>query len=246
MTKLIISGICGRMGKRIALLAKSSNDFEIIAGLEFKGSSSIGKDIGEVLGIDSINKKVGDNLSKVDSSGVLIEFTTREATIQHLEEASKKKIPMVIGTTNLSSEDIDKIKASSKKIPIVFSPNMSVGVNLLFRVTEEITKALGRDYKITMKETHHTKKKDSPSGTAKKLQDIVSSVRGKKPSVESIREGDVVGDHSVIFDGKTEKIVLMHHAKSRDVFAKGALDAAKFIVDMKSGFFTMQEVINGI
>jgi len=246
MIKLIIGGICGRMGKRIALLAKSSKDFEIIGGLEFKGSPCIGKDIGEALGLDSIGKKIEDDLNKIEAKGVLIEFTTPEATLQHLEEASKKKIRMVIGTTNLSSQDIDKIKEASKKIPIVFSPNMSIGVNLLFRLTEEAAKALGKDYKITMKETHHTKKKDSPSGTAKKLQEIVSNVRGQAPPVESIREGDVVGDHTVIFDNKTERIELTHHAKSRDIFAKGSLDAAKFIVGMKSGFFTMQEVINGI
>lgn len=246
MIKLVISGICGRMGKRIGLLAKASKDFEIIGALESQDNPFTGKDIGDALGIGNIGKKIESSFDKIKDGDVLIEFTTPQATIQHLAEARKKKLGVVIGTTALSAQDIEKIKRASQDIPIVFSPNMSVGVNLLFRLTEEIARALGKDYEVKMIEAHHTKKKDSPSGTAKRLQEVVSKVRGKKPPVKSIREGDIVGDHTVIFEGETERIELTHHAKTRDVFAKGALDAAKFLRGKKSGLYSMQEVINGI
>lgn len=246
MIKLVISGICGRMGKRIALLAQASKDFDIVGALESKDNPSIGKDIGEVLGAGNIGKKVESDFNNIATSSILIEFTTPQATMEHLGLAIKKKVGMVIGTTALSKEDMGKIKLASKDIPIVFSPNMSVGVNLLFRLVEDTSKALGKDYEVKMVEAHHTKKKDAPSGTGKILQEIVYKVRGKKVPIKSIREGDIVGDHTVIFETETEKLELTHHAKSRDIFAKGALDAAKFLSNKKTGLYSMQEVINGI
>jgi len=246
MIKLVISGICGRMGKRIGLLAKASKDFEITGALELQANPAIGKDIGEVLGVGNIGKKVEPDFNNIKDGGVLIEFTSPQATMEHLQEACKKKLGMVIGTTALSGGDIEKIKHASQEIPIVLSPNMSVGVNLLFRLTEETARALGKDYEVKMVEAHHTKKKDAPSGTGKILQEIVYKVRGKKIPIKSIREGDIVGDHTVIFETASERLELTHHAKSRDIFAKGALDAARFLSSKKTGLYSMQEVINGI
>lgn len=244
MTRIIISGICGRMGKRIALLASRDRDFEIIGALESPDNPVIGKDVGEVLSIAEIGKKVESDFSKVTGScDALIEFTSPEATIGHLETAIKKKVGMVIGTTALSAQQIEKIKNASTKIPIVFSPNMSVGVNLLFKIAEDVSKGLGKDYEIKIVEAHHSQKKDAPSGTAKRLGEIVSKTRGKAPSIESIREGDIVGNHTVIFRGEAETIELTHRAHSRDAFARGALDAARFVSGKRPGLYTMHDVI---
>jgi len=246
MSNIVISGVCGRMGKKIALLTQGSKDFEVVGALESRDNPFIGKDIGEAIGTSNVGKKIEGDFNNITGSFVLIEFTTPQATMEHLGIAIKKKSGMVIGTTALSKEDIEKIKNASKEIPIVFSPNMSVGVNLLFRLVEESTKTLGKGYEVKMTEAHHTKKKDAPSGTGKTLQEIVYKLRGEKVPIKSIREGDIVGDHTVIFETESEKLELTHHAKSRDIFAKGALEAARFLSSKKSGLYSMQEVIDGI
>lgn len=244
MIKIVISGICGRMGKRIGLLASRSKDFEIIGALESPDNPALGKDIGDVLGIAKIGRNVETDINRIpERCDVLIEFTTPDATIAHLETAVKKKVGMVIGTTALSAQQIEEIKKASGKIPIVFSPNMSIGANLLFRITEGISKALDKDYKVKIVETHHKQKKDAPSGTAKRLGEAVLKARGEMPPIQSIREGDVVGDHTVTFSGETETIEITHSAKSRDTFAKGALDAARFIRGRKPALYTMHDVI---
>lgn len=246
MVKITISGVCGRMGKRIALLATKDKDFKIISGLEFPGSQMIGKDIGEILSVGHLGANVESDFSKASQdSEVLIEFTSPEVTMKHLEEARKKKIGVVIGTTAVSEKEMGKIKTISKEIPIVFSPNMSIGANLLFNLTEEVASTLGDDYEVEIVEAHHSQKKDAPSGTAKKLGERVAKARGKVPPIQSIREGDIVGDHTVIFAGKTERIELTHRAHSRDVFAKGALEAARFLKGKKPALYTMHDVIKG-
>ena len=169
MIKLVISGIAGRMGKRIALLASKDKGFELKGGLESSGNPTIGKDIGELIEINKIGKAVeSDFASLTEACDVLIEFTNAFATMEHLEIACKNEVGMVIGTTALSNDEIKRIKDASKEIPIVFSPNMSVGANVLFKITEIISKALGKDYKVEIVEAHHAKKKDAPSGTAKR------------------------------------------------------------------------------
>lgn len=246
MVKIIISGICGKMGTRIGFLASKDKDIEIAGALEAQGNPGIGKDIGEVLGMEKTGKGVSPDLENTSGQcDVLIEFTSSAATLKHLEIAVKKKISMVIGTTGFSSEEVEKIKQASLKIPIVFSPNMSIGANLLFKITEEATKALGPDYEVEIVEAHHNQKKDAPSGTARRLGEAVSKIKGKMPPIHSIRAGDIVGDHTVIFAGKGERIELTHRAHSRDAFAKGALDAAKFLVGKRPGLYSMADVIGG-
>lgn len=232
MIRLVISGIAGRMGKRIASLASKDKGIEITGGIESADNPAVGQG-----GVESDFAKIAS------ACDVLIEFTFPDATMQHLEVARKNKVGMVIGTTALSEKEISQIKKASKDIPIVFSPNMSIGANLLFKLTEIAAKALDKSYKIEIIEAHHAKKKDAPSGTAKRLGEAVSKVRGETPPIKSIREGEIVGDHSVMFTGQNEKIELKHSAFSRDVFAQGALDAAKFITAKKSGLYTMYDVI---
>jgi len=174
---------------------------------------------------------------------VLIEFTTPEATLEHLAIALKHKKAMVIGTTAIDSAGVKEITEASKKIPIVYSPNMSVGVNLLFRLTRESAGVL-KDCSVSMTEAHHKHKKDAPSGTSKRLAQIIREAAKKEDiPIESIREGEIIGDHTVFFDGEFERLELTHRAKSRDVFASGALLAAKFASRKKKGLFNMQDVL---
>ena len=245
MVRVAISGICGKMGRRIALLASKDKDLGIAGGLEEKDNPFIGKDIGEILGAGKIGKKVESDFKKISGAcDSLIEFTFPEATMGHLEIACDKKVSMVIGTTALSPQQLEKIKEASKKIPIVFSPNMSVGANVLFELTEEAASVLGGNYEVSITEAHHKYKKDTPSGTAKRLGEAVSKVKGKMPKIESVREGEIVGDHTVIFKGKNETVELTHRAFSRDVFAEGALAAAKFLASKGPGLYSMHDVIN--
>jgi 4-hydroxy-tetrahydrodipicolinate reductase len=194
-----------------------------------------------------MDKKVESDFNKVvGHCDVLIEFTSSSATLEHLAIAVKNKKAIVIGTTGFSQDEIGKIKEASSQIPVLFSPNMSIGANLLFRVTEDVARSLGDGYEIEIIEAHHSQKKDAPSGTAKRLAEVASKVKGKMPSIHSVRLGDIVGDHTVIFAGKGERIELTHRAHSRDAFARGALDAARFLAGKKPGLYTMVDVIRCI
>ena len=174
----------------------------------------------------------------------LIEFTSPEATIAHLTICEKEKKAMVIGTTGLSDEEKARIKAASSSIPIVFSPNMSVGVNVLFKIVEEAARLLGPEYGISILEAHHVEKKDAPSGTAKELARIIEAKKtGLKVPIESIREDEIVGEHTITFESPVDLLELTHSAKTRDIFAKGALTAAKFAVKAKAGLYTMKDVL---
>ncbi len=236
MIKLAVSGACGKMGLRIIALAGEESDFKLTVALESKGHPDIGKPISGI--------SVTDEPTFVKNSDCLIEFTSPSATIEHLAFAVKYKKPVVIGTTGLSEEDKIKIKDAAKAIPIVFSPNMSIGVNLLFKLVKEAAGILSGEYKVKIIEAHHVHKKDAPSGTAKKIAEVIKEASGKKvDDIKSIREGEIAGDHRVIFDGPFDTIELLHGAKTRDIFAKGALVAARFIVTQKAGLYDMQDVL---
>jgi 4-hydroxy-tetrahydrodipicolinate reductase len=185
----------------------------------------------------------GDN-SVLKGSDVLIEFTSPEATLDNLHACLVYGVKMVIGTTGFEPEHVRQIKEAAEKIPIVFASNMSVGVNILFKLTQITAEITGEAYIINMSETHHVHKKDSPSGTAKTLAEIAEKAsRTQVQNIESIRKGEVIGDHSVIFESKEDIIKISHHAKTRDIFAKGALVAAKYLADKDKGLFNMQDVL---
>lgn len=224
MIKLAISGYQGKMGKRITALAAEDKEFNITVKLE-----------------------INDSIEAVKGVDVLIEFTSPAATMEHLCACVKFSRAMVIGTTGLSEQELSEIKLASKKIPIVFSPNMSVGVNCLFDLTRSAAVKLGPDYKVNIIEAHHTYKKDSPSGTAKKLAQIVKEATGADAQgIKAIREGEIVGDHRVIFESSVDRIELFHSAKTRDIFALGALRAAKFIAGKKPNLYSMQDVLQKV
>lgn len=236
MIKLAISGCQGRMGQRITELALYDKIFKISALLENKNRP-------DVL-LLSQNIPVNFEDTALKGSDVLIEFTTPEATIAHLKSCQKYGVNMVIGTTGFTRAQITQIKKASSKIAIVFSSNMSVGVNLVFGLIRQAAQITGRDYAITLSETHHVHKKDAPSGTAKTMAELAEQyAKTMVKDIESIREGEVIGDHTITFESPVDLISIHHHAKTRDIFAQGSLVAAKFLSKKKKGLFDMQDVL---
>jgi len=235
MIKLGIAGVCGKMGKRIFELACLDSGFEVTLALEKKETPMIAKDLGKI--------KVSDNPDGVFSVDVFVDFTTPEATETNMDYLAKYNKAYVLGTTGLNDTQLKKVKEISKVIPVVFSPNMSIGVNVLFTILPEIARRLGPDYSIEIVEAHHEAKKDAPSGTAKKFSQILVDTTGKEVPTHAIRLGDIVGEHTIIFCGNSERIEIKHQAHTRDLFASGALKAAKWIMGKPVGLYSMQDVL---
>jgi 4-hydroxy-tetrahydrodipicolinate reductase len=236
MIKLAVSGSQGRMGQRITQLALEDKEFKLSALLEYKEHPKVNTKVNNIT--------VSGDANAIKGSNVLIEFTLPDATMENLKIAVKHKVPMVIGTTGLTSKQIAAIKTASKKIPIVFSSNMSVGVNIVFKLVEIAAGKTGKAYSINIIEGHHIHKKDAPSGTAKTLAEYAEKFSKQKvQDIKSIREGEIIGDHDVIFESEQDIITIRHHAKNRDIFAKGSLVAAKFLKNKKAGLYNMQDVL---
>jgi len=237
MIKLGITGACGKMGRRIFELAAFDKDFEVALALEKKGTPLIGRELGKL--------RVSSNLDGLFLVDVLVDFTLPEATDEHLDYVAKYKKALVLGTTGLSDAQKDKVEEISRIVPVVFTPNMSVGVNVLFSILPEIAKRLGPDYSVEIVEAHHKAKKDAPSGTAKKMAEVIVQVTKKNIPTHSIRLGDIFGDHTVVFCGNSERIEIKHQAHSRDLFVVGALKAAKWVFQKPAGLYSMQDVLKG-
>ena len=186
----------------------------------------------------------GDDLAKVISQAdVIVDFSVREATAAVAKLAADQKKALVIGTTGHGDDEKKRILGVLKPIPVVWSANFSTGVNTLFWVTQKVAEVVGNEWEAEVVETHHTAKKDAPSGTAKRLQEILKKVRGKDAPAHALRIGDVVGDHTVVFGMPGERLELTHRASSRDTFARGALRAAKWAVKQEPGLYDMQDVL---
>lgn len=265
MIKTIILGAAGKMGRRVVSCARNYPDIKIIGGIEQPGNSFIGKDLGETAGIGNAGALIVDSLdSIIGKADVCIDFSYHTCTIAALPTVIEHKKAFVICTTGFDESETAKIKEASKIIPVLLSPNMSVGVNLLFDIVGEVASKLGDDYDIEIIEAHHNKKKDAPSGTAAKLADIAAKSRGRdinkdgiygrkgmvgerktgEIGVHAVRAGDIVGEHTVVFAGPGERIELIHRAHTRDTFANGALRAALFIANRKPGFYSMKDVLS--
>lgn len=225
MLKIIVNGANGRMGSTIIRLAESD------AGLSVTGK------------VDTTT----DPLEKVIATAdVVIDFSSAAATTHLLETAMRAGKPVVMGTTGHTEEQKKLFKEASTKIALLVSPNMSVGVNLVLKLTEMMAKTLGKDYKVEITERHHVHKKDAPSGTAKKMMETYAKNSGININdihVESVREGEIVGDHIMVLSNEAEKIELAHFAQTREIFAKGALRAAKWIAGKPAGLYDMQNVL---
>lgn len=262
LVKIVVAGAAGKMGRTILGLALKDPTIKIVGAFE-SDSSYIGRDAGELIGEKPIHVPISSDVKNCVSAGdVLIDFTHPSAASAHLKTALDKGAKLVIGTTGLSETLISEIKKASAKIGIVQSPNMSLGVNLLFELAKMTASILDESYDIEIVEAHHAQKKDAPSGTALELLRQIMNARktaesnavyGRKGEtgarrkgtigVHAVRGGDVVGDHTVSFLTEGERIELIHRASSRAAFAKGALLAAKFIAKQKSGFYNMQQVL---
>ena len=221
--KIAINGACGRMGQAVAKAAADAG-VEVAALIDVVKSPGVTK---------SLSKKVD----------AMIDFSTPEAALERLAECVKTKTPAVICTTGFSDVQKAEIAAAAKKIAVIYSSNMSVGVNLLFKRVPEIARTLGEAYDIDIIETHHRFKKDAPSGTAKTLAERIESATGRKPNVHAVRSGDVVGEHRIIFGTLGDSIEIVHRASTRDIFAKGSIEAAKWASKAKPGLYTMLDVI---
>ena len=260
--KAIVIGAAGKMGNRIIHMINETPSIALHRAIERSDHPSIGKDIGEVIGLGKMNIPLEGELKKAGGD-VIINFTSPQASLESLAFAKEAGLAVVIGTTGLSPEQIERIKDLSKSVRCVFSPNMSVGVNVMFRIVQEVAQVLGPDYDIEIVEAHHRLKKDSPSGTAVKLGELIAKaigrdfsqvgVYGRKGMVgertkdeigmQVIRAGDIVGEHTVLFGGIGERLEIIHRAHSRDNFARGAVRAALWVVNQPNGLYDMQDVL---
>lgn len=246
MIKLTICGVCGKMGKRIAILASRDEEISIVGATEIKGCSLAGVNLSKELKTSDMGVAISEDLNDaIANCDCVIDFTSPEASMSNLEITRKNKKPIVIGTTGFNDDHLRAIKEASKDIPILFSPNMSVGVNLIFDLVAKATKALGDGYDIRMEEVHHVHKKDKPSGTGRLLAKMITDIRKDISDIpiDSIREGEVIGDHKIVFESNEDTIEIVHKAKTRDIFAMGAIQGAKFLAGKPKGLYSMKDVL---
>lgn len=264
MIRAIVAGAAGRMGTRIVNAIAEADGIVLGAAFERPGNPSVGRDAGLVAGLCELGVPVSDSPEPAfDRGDVIIDFTHHEATMSHARMASQARKPMVIGTTGLDSGQKAEIARLASSFPCVMAPNMSVGVNLLYRLVETAARVLGDDYDVEIVEAHHRMKKDAPSGTALQLGRVAAAALGRsldtagvferngligertrtEIGIQTVRAGDIVGEHTVLFGGIGERIELVHKASSRDTFAKGAVRAAKWVVSQKPGLYDMLDVL---
>lgn len=260
--KAIVVGAAGKMGSRIIHIIKETPSIDLGQAVERSDHPSIGLDIGEMIGLGKLGIPLEGTMKK-EGGDVIINFSSPSASLAGLEFAREAGLAIVIGTTGFNQEQLEKIKGFSKSVRCVLAPNMSVGMNLMFRVVQDVAKVLGLDYDIEILEAHHRLKKDSPSGTAVKLGELIAGavgrnldqvgVYGRKGMIgertkeeigmQVVRAGDIVGEHTVLFGGIGERLEITHRAHSRDNFARGAVKAALWIANQPNGIYDMQDVL---
>ena len=264
MIKAIVTGVAGRMGGRIVHMMAAAAGIQLVGAVESPGQAAVGKDVGEVVGLPHKGITVVDSLAQVlPQAQVVIEFTHPEPSLTHLRAVADAGKAMVLGTTGCSAPQIAEIQALASRAHLVFAPNMSVGVNLMFKVVAEVARVLGEDYDVEIVEAHHRLKKDAPSGTAIKLGQVIAHALNreldkvgvyarhgiigqrtdKEIGIQTVRAGDIVGEHTVLFGGMGERLEIIHRAHSRDNFARGAVRAAQWIVAQPPGLYDMQDVL---
>ena len=264
MKRVIIAGVAGRMGRRIAAMVTDHKGLTVAGGFEMPGNACVGQDIGTVAGIGPLGVAIVDDVrSIIDQGDVLIDFTFHEATMELARFAAGQGKAMVIGTTGLTAENLAELKSLSRNFSCVQSPNMAVGVNVLFKAAAKVASILGDSYDIEIVEAHHRMKKDAPSGTALKLGEVVAEAVNRKLEtvgvysrhgmigartdpeigIQTIRAGDIVGEHTVYFAGAGERLEITHRAHSRDNFAQGAALAAAWVTGQAHGLYTMFDVL---
>lgn len=264
MVRVGINGASGRMGKTLIQASVEHPDTQLGAAFEISSSSAIDQDAGQTAGIETLGVKINSGIeANAQEFDVLVDFTIPVCTMQSLELCVKHKKAMVIGTTGLDDDQKKKLEEASKTIPIMFAPNMSVGVNLCLKLLHIAAKTLGDEYDVEIIEAHHKHKVDAPSGTALRMGEVVAESLGrdlekcavygrqghtgerdqKTIGFETIRAGDIVGDHTVMFAGTGERVEITHKASSRMTFAQGAMRAASWLTKKQPGLYNMQDVL---
>ncbi|HEX9052125.1 MAG TPA: 4-hydroxy-tetrahydrodipicolinate reductase [Anaeromyxobacter sp.] len=263
MAKVVVTGAAGRMGTQIVRLVRATEGMAVAGAVERPGAA-IGQDVGVLAGLGQIGVPVVDDLAKaLAGADAVVDFTSHEASARHAEICAEGGVPLVIGSTGFTPEAKARVAAAARRVPIVLSPNMSVGVNVLFELVRQAAKVLGDGYDVEILEIHHKKKRDAPSGTAVRLGEVAAEALGRDPKdalafarhgilgerppwqigVQTLRGGDVVGEHTVYFCGEGERLELTHRAASREQFARGALRAAQWIAGRPAGLYDMADVL---
>jgi 4-hydroxy-tetrahydrodipicolinate reductase len=260
-TTIAVNGACGRMGQRIIQLAHEDPELAVAAALESPGHPLLGKDIGEVCGLGRLDVPVHTDLMAERHVDVVIDFSTPEGTLAVLAACVARKIPLVVATTGHTPEQWQEIEAAAHQIPLLAAPNMSLAVNLLMKLVREAARALReQDFDVEIIERHHRFKKDSPSGTAlhfaRLIQEAMGQTQlrhgregmvGERPrheiGIHAVRVGDNVGEHTILFTTLGETLELSHRAHSRDCYARGALEAARFLATRSPGRYSMNDVL---
>ncbi len=264
MIRICVAGAAGRMGRTILEVCRDSDGVELGAAIEHPESTALGLDAGEQAGIGRQGVAIVADINEViDDFDVLIDFTLADAVLNNVELCRSAGKKVVIGTTGLDEKQKKAIHDAGRDTGIIFAPNMSIGVNLIFKLTQLAAQAIGEDTDIEIIEAHHNQKKDAPSGTAVRLGEIVASELGrnlkdcavygreghtgvrdpKTIGFETIRAGDIVGEHTVMFASNGERVEISHKATSRKTFANGAVRAARWIMDKDNGVYDMQDVL---
>lgn len=262
MIQIAVNGAAGRMGRRIVALLQEQEGCCLACALEMAGHAEVGNDAGLLAGVGELGVPVTETIS--GTPDVLVDFSVPESAVARAAECAGLGVAVVIGTTGLSEGQVQAIETDvALSVPVLIAPNMSVGVNVLFRLVEEVAAALGEDYDVEIVEMHHRRKKDAPSGTALALARSVcrghgwdpgevlsfgrQGMTGERPrrqlAIHAVRGGDVAGDHTVIFAGEGERLELTHRASNRDVFVRGALRAAMFLAGKPPGLYSMKDVL---
>ncbi len=264
MTKIAVTGAAGRMGGRIITLATESDQLQVAGAVEMAGHPKIGDDAGYVAGCGDLGVSISDSLeAALEGAELLIDFTFPQVTLANAAVCARLGKGMVVGSTGFTPEEREQLNSFASQIPIVFAPNMSVGVNVCFKLLKDLAKTLGEGFDVEIVELHHNKKKDSPSGTAVRMGEVVADALGRdynqvanyhregmcgersseEIGMQTVRGGDIVGEHTVYFIGMGERIELTHRAMSRDMFARGAIRAAGWLGGKGPGMYDMQAVL---
>jgi 4-hydroxy-tetrahydrodipicolinate reductase len=264
MADVVVAGAAGRMGSRLVALLQQEADLRLVAALEAPGHPALGRDAGEPAGVGRIGIPIAADVeAALGQDRILIEFSVPEASLAHARLVERHGGRAVIGTTGFSAAQREELARISRGAPLLVSPNMSVAVNVAFKVLADMARMLGDDYDVEIVETHHRFKKDAPSGTALRMAEVVAQALGrdlattavydrhdrlaertrKEIGMAALRSGDVVGEHTVSFASLGERLELTHRAHSRDNFARGALRGARFIATARPGLYSMQDVL---
>jgi 4-hydroxy-tetrahydrodipicolinate reductase len=264
MIKVAVTGAAGRMGGRIISLVTETEGLVLAGAVEVAGHAKLGADAGYVAGCGELGVTITDSLEQaLAGADLLIDFTFPEVTLANAAVCARLGKQMVVGSTGFNQGQRGQLAEFAKQTPIVFAPNMSVGVNVCFKILKDIAQTLGDGFDVEIVELHHNKKKDSPSGTAVRMGEIVADALGRNYNqvanyhregmcgerskqeigMQTVRGGDIVGEHTVYFIGMGERIELTHRAMSRDMFARGAVRAAGWLAGKPAGLYDMQDVL---